>query len=259
LFNSILLLVIILVSTQVVSGQQQKVKEDTRAVYLKNGSVLIGVVETYNYGEPVRIRMSDGGAIEIPYDQIESVSRVKKKALRHKGTIKDSPHKPYIFNEEGWHYSGDIGALEGGGNFNGGLHLSINLGAIYHFNKYLGIGLHSGFESYDIGYNQNIIPVYLTIQGYAFSKKISPTYSVGLGYGIALQPEDSNTNSEGGLLFYPKIGLRLGGGDSANIHIFSGLKIQDLRVDYEFFEGSEEFLIQERTLKRIIIGIGVIF
>jgi len=243
------------------SGQNDKNEKapSQHVLHLKNGSSLIGVLEAYAMNEPAIIVMGDGERIIVPYNLIESVSKLQGKVKPPKLKFVD---RPYTFNEKGWHFQGGAGIVTSTPYSSNGF--AVELGFAYHFSRMFGIGLNTGMDNYNTDLGHKVIPIYLSLQGFLTPKKVTPFYSIGLGIGSPLFDEDiwEDIENKPGFLFYPKIGLRTSGDDSFNMTIFTGLKIQSThtRIPFNCIDGDcIEFTEQQRTYRRYVIGVGFIF
>jgi|GEM_PF-4870655 len=175
-----------------------------------------------------------------------------------------SVEKPYAFKERGWHFGGGIAGIEEGSIGNSRGH-AIEIGAVYHFSRLFGIGINTGIDIYSNNSNEKIVPLYVNIQGFALPTKVTPFYSIGIGVGIPSieETEWEVITSNPGLLLYPKIGVRLTGNKDYNMTVFTGYKIQNLKIRRSFgCNGGaecEEFIEQDKSFRRIILGVGFTF
>lgn len=258
---TLLLLIILSISVQAQSSTEDK-KIVQHVVHLKNGSSLIGQLIQFSDDAPVVMIMGDGEQITVPRNLVESVARLGKKLKKTKLKYAD---KPYAFQETGWHYKIGLSYIERG-NLGYPAGYSIEVGTVYHFSRMLGIGLHTGVDVYDSGSLEKIIPIYVNVQGYINSKKVTPFYSFGIGIGIPNIEEEQwdDLSVKAGLLLYPKVGIRITGNENSNITFFTGYKIQNssIRTNFNCLDSSgpcDEFIEQRRIYRRLVLGVDFIF
>ena len=174
-------------------------------VYLKDGSKLTGRIIRWDLETSMDLQLATGALITIPKDDIERVTQDLPVASRERYV---RGPRPYLFKEEGWYHNAS--AFINSSVFGGaGVHYVMG----YRFNRMLGVGLGTGFESHDLSATRNFVPVYAEARGFFLPKKITPYYAVKVGYGFALRDELSGTvEAKGGIHFSPEVGMRFGGG-----------------------------------------------
>lgn len=258
----IILVAFFCVSAIHLSGQKENKPSRIHVVELSDGTTLIGNLLAYSEGKPVLVKMGDGEIISIPYSSVIEIKYSKKRFKKY--TIKDSEHKALIFNNRKVHYDLSVGLTDDSRKELRPQDIFLEANAHYYFEEWLGVGLHSGFMTYD--HSRSFVPVAISAQGYILNKSISPYYSLNIGYGISTTPmiEDEwwMEHHKGGFYMYPKIGVRLSNDHAVNALIFTGFKIQKYtgRFDTCGFEGDcFNTTIQNRTYKRAVIGIGIVF
>ena len=178
----------------------------------------------------------------------------------------------YEFKEKGLYNVNYIAAMPSYKMKQLGFGLSANTG--YMFNRYIGVGLGLGIDMYDLGNSFEsvqpgwgpvstispidfVVPVSLDVRGYIFGKEIAYYYAASIGYGFIRQSEDVNvSDANGGLMFQPALGIRIGGKKHFNVCVDLGVKFQ--KVDFitnNFFEsGTDHYFID---YKRFIFRIGL--
>jgi len=126
----------------------------------------------------------------------------------------------------------------------------------YQFNRWIGAGMGIGFDGYDIGAGENIIPVYAEARGYFMKKNTTPFYSVALGYGFAGKNDNTGIiEGSGGIMFNPNIGYRIGASAGANFTLALGYKLQKASFTPRW-NGEIE---RKFTYSRLNLKLGLLF
>jgi len=153
-------------------------------VHLKDGSEFRGKIIEYKHDEYLKMEILGGQVVEFPAKQIR---KVIQQPFGQAGFVQKiiKTHE-YRFRERGIYNETYVNLPQGydsWGDWNVGLGIHHVTG--YQFNRWIGAGMGIGFDGYDIGAGENIIPVYAEARGYFMKKNTTPFYSVALGYGFA--------------------------------------------------------------------------
>lgn len=224
-------------------------------VYLNSGSEFRGKLIEYKHGEYVKIKILGGQVITFPAEQVAKVVQESTQASAQK----IRPVREYAFKEKGIYNETYVNLPMGNnqwGWFVSGLGLHHVTG--YQYNRWIGTGIGIGVDSYEMGDGRNVMPIYLEARGYFSKKKVSPFYSVNLGYGIALKNKGAGINeTKGGIMYNPSVGWRFGGHPNANFTLALGYKMQKISYRSQIWDGSS--LEQKYMYKRINLKLGVLF
>ena len=162
-------------------------------IVLRNGSIIKGTI-TENSAEKIIIKTSDGR------EYIFSKSEVEKTTLNGTTTVNtnvennnqplnttktSNDRKKYIPVKRGFWLSTEIQLLSPP---------SINIVAGYKFHQFGYLGLGTGIHNYtELQFSNNyrpftgtIIPIYVRYSGDILNRRVTPVYSLELGYGIAV-------------------------------------------------------------------------
>lgn len=236
------LVFLFLISSQYISAQDFKFEDQIK---FKNGHVLTGEILEYRPDELVIFQLKGGNKMEIPVDKI---ARIWQKALGIKAK------KPNHFKDKGIYF-----VLNGGTSLGQERAYSLTHTIGYRVNRLFGIGIGGGIENYEEDEGKRIVPIYAETRGFLFDKKISPYYSLRVGYGIGLKNEDFRiVDADGGWHLNPEIGYRLGGHDAVNIFVGVGMKFQNATFHYESpWDGSRtsDFI----KYRRYMLTLGFVF
>ncbi|MDZ4680683.1 MAG: hypothetical protein SH848_03555 [Saprospiraceae bacterium] len=241
-------------------------EELTDVVYLKDGSVLKGLIVNYEQGATLNFRLQNGEEIVINDSEI---ARIVQDVREPKSTSYDelingkTKAKPkeqvYGFRERGFYNAVMLGSLNtrSGNEFKMGLSFHNVVG--FQFSQWLGIGLGLGIETYGTDDDEVIYPVFAEFRGY-FNKKIkAPYYTLGAGYGFMTTNEkEFITEARGGWMLHPAIGMRFSGKKHSNLTADIGYKFQKAYFRRDFsFNGDIE--IRDVLYQRLIIRVGLLF
>lgn len=245
------------------NAQNNNPVETLDRVYLKNGSVFQGKLVDFEYGKALILELSNGERIEFKDEEVEKVvmevdtAKVAIPVEEKKGKKKKS--NVYAFRESGIYnvtYFANLNGRDDDG-------LRVGFGAHhvlgYQFNRWIGLGIGLGVDTYSFGDGESLYPVFMEARGYLFKKRMSPYYSMGCGYGFAFANSDEDIDeAEGGLMLHPAIGYRLGASSGGNVVIDVGYKFQSATFTrINDFNDSRE--VREQYFKRLTLRIGLLF
>ncbi len=225
-------------------------------IHMKNGSVFRGQITHYTQGGILKIKVNDKIELAFPDNQIK---KIIQKEVNSDGIKEIKSRKQYAFRERGVYNltSGSIAAGKQAWNSENIIDVGFQNITGFKFNRFLGVGLGIGVDYYYGGSGQTVMPIFAEARGYLKEKNVSPMYSLAAGYGIAFKRNDFNiTNTKGGLMLHPAIGLRIGGSDNATFIIDLGFKIQHAQFEYDW--GWEQ-MVQRMRYHRFILRTGIMF
>lgn len=246
---------------------QSQQNENIVKLLLHDGSVYIGKVLEYTQREYINFQLNNGHILKIQKSDVKKM-KGDDKLLKSKFNL-------YEFQEKGF-YNVSYVSFSGGSSVRGlssiGVGLSSSFG--YMFNRYLGAGFGIGWDRPDfiqLKQNQgflfnplltmnpiaNTFPVFLEARGYFYGDRNAYYYSLNAGYAFVDKNKDANViRASGGFIFYPAIGLRIGGRKHFNLCMDLSFKFQ--KVDYvlsNFLENGTDHYYQQ--YKRFIFRIGI--
>ncbi|MBF8962608.1 hypothetical protein I0P70_05060 [Pontibacter sp. FD36] len=124
----------------------------------------------------------------------------------------------------------------------------------YRLHRLLAVGATTGFDFYD---NLLITPFALGVRGEALDTRISPVYSIDVGYGSAfLSHESGDDSKKGGWMFNPALGFRVRTGNSTAYTFAAGYKTQKAETVSSW---GNSFTEQKITFKRLSVQLGFMF
>lgn len=241
----------------------------TDVVYLKDGSVLKGLIVNYEQGATLTFQLQNGEKIII---QDVEIARIVQDVREPKagsydelinGTTKVSakPKAPqvYEFRERGFYNAMSLGSLNTRAASEFKMGVSFHNVSGFQFSRWLGIGLGVGIETYGTDDDEVIYPVFAEFRGYLNKKIKAPYYTLGAGYGfMATNEREFITEARGGWMLHPAIGMRFSAKKRTNLTADIGYKFQKayFRRDFNF---SGDIEIRDILYQRLIIRVGLLF
>ena len=191
-------------------------------VYLKNGSVIRGLIIEQIPGVSLKIQTSDGNIFAYPISDVKSITKeVTKNTFGYSMNNNTG-------NERGYKGFVDLGYTFGIGDWGiDRLELSTSYG--YQFNPYIfvgaGVAANYYFDAECFG-----LPIFVHVRGNIFDNKISPYIDFKIGY--------SPLEDVKGMYMVPSVGCKI---KSFNVSIgYVMQKVEYYYYDsYYFIEGSE--------------------
>lgn len=212
-------------------------------VYLKNGTVICGVIIEQVPYEYIKIKTKDGN---IPVYQMNEIEKLTREPFGDKN--KNSTHSKLK--------TGYVGIVElgvGSGSLYDIDALKLNIINGYWINPYFSLGLGTGLR---LHYRPDyvLIPIFADFRAILIDKPIAPYLSLGVGYSF----EATNDNFAGnGFMLNSAIGLSLNKFKKASIHIGIGYDSQMVRTNYNY--GQFNRGIRQDKLRAISINAGISF
>lgn len=204
---------------------QPKILEED-VLYLKNGSIIRGVIQEQNPRESITIQTFDGTLFTFETNEIDKVVREPSQYTRIKVRY-DGSVVPIVYDDRQGIYKGygiGLSSNESGGNF------TMQVRAGYQWRHWLRTGLTSGMDPYNAGL---IIPVAAEIRGDAFKKPVTPHYFLQGGYGIAANRSFRHRVFDGGLMYHVGGGLTFKTRTKVEYQVSLGYKWQNTYQEFE--------------------------
>ena len=180
-------------------------------VYLKNGSVVRGIVIEQVPGVSLKIQTSDGSIFAYPMSDVEKIT---KESIKSKSSGNKAGYKGFL----------DLGYTFGIGDW-GEDRLSFSTSHGYQINPYIFTGIGVGVNYY---FDSELfaIPIFAHIRANFLDREISPYIDFKIGYSPNLDFE--------GLYMSPSIGCKIG---SFNLGV--GYVMQKVKIEDDYYEISE--------------------
>lgn len=226
--KKILLSVLFVLSTILVFGQNGY--QDV--VYLKNGSIIRGILIEQVPNKSIKVETADGSVFVYQIDDVEKIT--KERPVRNRtGLMGDSLEDVGL-------KSGYKGIVELGYQFGVGSlgmdRLKLNIINGYQFNPYFSAGVGTGLRYY-LDADEVLIPVFADLRGNFLDRKLSPYFSVGIGYSF----DASNSFDGVGFLLNPSVGisLKISGKSALNFGVGYEMQNMDYYI-YDYYSGWKE-------------------
>lgn len=236
-------------------------------VYLNNGSQIKGEVEKNENEETIIIKLEGGNILKFNDSQIEHIDYRPKEFMSFENGFKINSKGTYKSFSFSYMSAKHAAAWQEGKRTGVGVDFSMG----HYFFPQLGIGAGVGFDWHE----QTMMPVYFELNGLLphklFSYKeydvkgyqIPITYSIQVGHNFQVQEWISDPNEferlEGGLLFYPSIGLAFPGRTGNTLKFDLGYKFQHYKRVYEYDWSPDYSTIDKVTLRSFSMRFGYIF
>lgn len=261
-------------------------QEVISTIELRDGTEHEGVVVAYERGGNIKLRMESGTTLtfaekevqgvtyELPEAETEKMERVVQRAALE--PIMATKEKPvYEFRETGWFNNTSFAFSFGRREREEVIFFSpsfeeetVEMSAIgfnvqhitgYQFNRMVGVGLGASYDAYDLEDGESMVTVFGHYRAYLSKRIVAPFAAISAGYGFALRNEEQGVKeTDGGLMFHPEIGLRLGATDAANFTVSLGYRIQDAYyVQERPFNGNIEY--RDVRYQRFLFTLGLLF
>jgi len=217
-----------------VMAQQQKVNQ-THTITLKDGTVYQGVIKQYVEGEKLLLQLGPNIIKTIKDKDIKKLIQdgAASPNPQSEQVALSTPDKMYLFQEKGLYFESN---------------------AQLQINRFIGVGAGVGLDYYYLNSGETLLPVFADVRGYLLKSNVSPMYKLQAGYGFAFKDEDRGMlDAEGGLMWYPAIGVRLGASKSANFMLDFGVKVQKANYIFEASNFQTWWNIREVRIKNDMI------
>jgi hypothetical protein len=196
-------------------------------VYLKNGSIIRGIIIEQQPNKLVKIQTSDGNVFVYKIDEVEKITKepyyntTRKKGNSHFQYRETNGYKGFL----------DLGYTAGTGDL-GEDELEINGTYGYQFNPYLFLGVGTGVHYY-FDSNKVALPIYADFRTNFMNNAITPFVGLKVGYS----PFDFE-----GFYLNPNAGVRFALDNKAlkALNFSMGYSMQKVAVDWGYYGTTTE-------------------
>lgn len=182
-------------------------------VYLKNGSIIKGLVIEQIPTESLKIQTSDGSLFVYNMDEVLKITKEK--------VVKEEEEVPNISRnglKRGFRAIAELGYEMESNDDDGDNSPVLNLSAGYQLNSYVFLGAGVGFRYY-MDDDKSSVPIYFNFRSDFVNVKINPFVDVKLGY----------SPSYSGAYFSTSMGCRFKIGEKHGLSVSAGFALQDNR------------------------------
>ena len=246
----VILLMLFLLTATFSSALAQSPRQVT--VELKNGHFLRGTMAVSVQEDYLTLMREDQPLTHIPYRKIRSITFGKNPSHT------SSRPREFLKQDRQFFHLGELHVLVGDGGYSPNTTVGIHTVNGYHFNPRLGVGLGVGMDNYG---PLRTLPVYASVRGALLKRKVSPYYFANAGASPAWGRETdgfiTDFKAKGGWMVHLGAGYQINLNRSALL-LHAGFKSQQTRVSYQqnAWWGTDSFVEEKRTIRRVAIGIG---
>ncbi|WP_443938245.1 hypothetical protein [Pedobacter sp. MW01-1-1] len=190
-------------------------------VYLKNGSILRGIIIEQIPNKSLKIETADKNVFVYQFDEIDKITKEQAK--------NQSKNSTYSTNfKKGYKGIAEVGYQIGVGTYKMD-RLKVNIINGYQFSPYLYAGIGTGIRQY-FDAKATLIPVFADFRAKIIDKDIAPYIAMGIGYSF--NTKDSFGN--GGFLINPTVGASFKVSKRNSLNLAAGYDLQKLKV-YNYY------------------------
>ncbi|MDR0332749.1 MAG: hypothetical protein LBI15_04725 [Dysgonamonadaceae bacterium] len=154
-------------------------------VYLKNGSVIRGVIIEQVPNVSIKIQSREGNIFAYRMDEIERFTKEVITGTRNSGNVRNNNvgERPTFNKPRGY-----MGTIELGSGFVDGTDITnVSLSVVngYRFLPQFALGLGVGIENFNgYKYTGNSVPIFLHLRSDFLDRKVSPYIVINYGYAV---------------------------------------------------------------------------
>lgn len=212
-------------------------------VYLKNGSIIRGVIIEQVPNKSIKIKTADENVFVYQIDEIEKLTKEP-----YKGKSSSSFNNTGL--KTGYKGIAELAYQIGTGDY-GMDRLKLNIINGYQINPYFSLGFGTGLRYY-FDAEAALIPFFADFRANFINYKISPYLSLGVGYSF-----DATNDFDGvGFLLNPTVGASFKVSDKSAINVGLGYEIQ--KIDFYYYDGYYDYSSSENS-GAISINVGISF
>lgn len=211
-------------------------------VYLKNGSIIRGIIIEQIPNESIKIETSSGSVFVYRTDEIEKITREVIQRSTSNSTEQSGLKTGYKGMIE-------VGYQIGTGD-SGVDRIAVNIINGYQINPYISLGVGTGLRYYH-EIDTALTPIFADIRVNFVESNISPYLSLGVGYSF-----DATYDFKGsGSMINPTIGASFGVSETSMLNVGFGYEMQKFEYRVSIYDQSYSSSINSGALS-VIIGIS---
>jgi len=216
-------------------------------VYLKNGSIIRGVIIEQVPNKSIKIETADGSVFVY---QMEEIEKFTKEPYKHKGGYSNNS----LGSESGYKGIVEIGYEIGVGDW-GMDRIKLSFINGYQINKFFSLGFGTGLRYYSEA-EAAIIPFFADFRSNFMDNKVSPYLSLGVGYSF----NATNDFKGAGFLLNPTVGVSFKLSNKSSMNVGLGYEMQYMKF-YLYYGYYGYYYFDEITKNSgaISINVGISF
>ena len=238
------LMVLLFVLTTTLTFAQSNYQD---VVYLKNGSIIRGMIIEQIPNKSIKIETSDRSIFVYPMDEIEKLTKELDQSKRGNTTGSRSGYRGIV----------ETGYQVGVGSYSNG-RLKLNIVNGYQFSPYFSMGLGVGLRYYT-DEEEALIPIFADFRANFMDNKVTPYFSLGAGYSF-----DPGNDLRGvGFLLNPAFGIKFNLSEKVGIHVGIDYEMQratfsHYSVNY-YYPYTSNYYTTSGSMDAIGLSFGVSF
>lgn len=195
--------------TSFLCGFAQEMRD---VVYLKDGSIVKGIIVEQVPNKSIKLQTSDGSLFVYQIDAVEKMTKELREASprRFSGKGLTAGYKGYV----------DFGYAIGTGTF-GRDRLTVSFVNGVQFNPYLFLGLGTALNFYPRG-EEIGIPIFANVRGHFIKGNVAPFLDLRVGYSPLVDAR--------GFYLSPSFGCRFGLSERVGLNVSVGYEVQEAEV-----------------------------
>ncbi len=249
--KTILFLLGVLLAAHVFS----QVKHYEDVVYLKNGSVIRGIITEQIPNQSIRIETADRNIFVFDVSEIEKMTREEIPADFVPEEVR---HEMEAFKTKG--FEGGMDVLLAIDIEHGEPVLGLHTHFGYRFIPQLYVGAGTGVE---LMFDRNNLPLFMQIRTDFVEARVTPFFSANLGYTFAWVNDEAGSEW-GGIFIEPEMGVRFNIAKHFGLNLSSAFKFQRgyesyYYYDYSYPEPLETYNREETVFRLFSFKVGFSF
>jgi hypothetical protein len=211
-------------------------------VYLKNGSIIHGVIIEQVPNQSIKIQTRDGNVFVYRIDEVEKMTKEQVKTG-------NAGFKGSGIKQSGFTNITELNFGIGLGNYNNDFSYGIQTINGYLVNPYFSAGLGIGVDKYR---SVTFIPLFADFRANFINGDVSPFLSTGIGYSLS-----TDNYSKGGFLLNPALGVKFFVSPSTALNFSLGYRLQEYNYSYiYYFYGDYNYRV---TADYLTVRLGATF
>jgi hypothetical protein len=182
-------------------------------VYLKNGSIIHGVIIEQVPNQSIKIQTKDGNVFFYKIDEVEKLTKEPTKNTDN------------IQKKSGYTNITELNCALGVGHSNEDNSIGIQTINGYQFNPNLNLGFGVGVDKYK---NSTYLPLFMDFRAYFLQTSVTPFFETALGYSLGFD------NIKGGLLVNPSFGVKFFVTPKTALNFSVGYRYQEYTYAYSY-------------------------
>jgi hypothetical protein len=215
-------------------------------VYLKNGSVIRGMIIEQIPNQTLKIKTADRNIFVFEFAEIEKITKEEiPQEVLQQDLEPEAPEEEYFVKEHGFESSIDMFLgmeLEWTGPV-----IGMHVTAGYRIIPQLFLGVGTGMELYT---NGNMLPIFFNVRTDFVKARVTPFFSANIGYAFGWV-NNAEGGDWGGIFIEPGIGFRFNISKSFGLNLSSSYKFQKAYHNDYFYDWGHEYNVRTPITYRL--------